>query len=79
MKGTEKQIKFANDLLQEKVVSRVEKLKDRRPERVKFEIALLEAINESTDAAKIIDVLQNLSSAQYGYENGHTTIQQLIS
>jgi adenine C2-methylase RlmN of 23S rRNA A2503 and tRNA A37 len=79
MKGTEKQIRLANELLNEYVISRVEKLKERRPERVKFEMALLEGINEDTDAGKLIDVCNNLTSAQYGWENGKTTIQQLIS
>jgi adenine C2-methylase RlmN of 23S rRNA A2503 and tRNA A37 len=79
MKGTEKQIRLANNLLNEYVVSRVEKLKERRPERVKFEMSLLEGINENTDAVKLIDVCNNLSSARYGWENGKTTIQQLLS
>ena len=79
MKGTEKQIRLANELLNEYVISRVNKLKERRPERVKFEMALLDGIDENTEAGKLIDVCNNLSSAQYGWETKKTTIEQLIS
>lgn len=75
MKGTEKQIKYATDLIDE-IKQRVSLFESKgKGERVSQEKMFLSMITENTYAGNVIEVIKNFGTVVRGIELGKTTFQ----
>lgn len=80
LKGTEKQIKFANDLLQD--FEKAVKMKEDRGkggEKTVLKRSFLDKINKNTEAGNVINMINNWAEVEYSIENKKADLEYFLN